>query len=199
MRWPTAPPASAARRRPVHVGPVLDHPLAPSPASPRRAAPAELGTRPPTSAARFCHSRSGAVQLRVARSSWLDPLEVVGVDRLFELPDLLNDSTCAFSFGQLANPYCRAIWNWASVIDFAPPALKRSLAWSFRCRRSGCSGSERVAPWRLVDMATFFHRVARCPHDGLKEGSQDSGKQVGFYPFRGPDASRTLGQSYQIP
>ncbi len=37
-------------------------------------------------------------------------------------------STCAFSFGQLANPYCRAIWNCASVTDFAPPLLSRSLA-----------------------------------------------------------------------
>ena len=33
---------------------------------------------------------------------------------------------------------------------------------------------------------------ARCPHDGPKEGSHgDAGRQVGFYPFRGPDASCT--------
>ena len=41
-------------------------------------------------------------------------------------------------------------------------------------------------------MATFFPCGARCPHDGLKEGSHViSDKQVGFYPFRGPDASCT--------
>jgi hypothetical protein len=33
---------------------------------------------------------------------------------------------------------------------------------------------------------------AHCPHIGLKEGSQESiANRVGFYPFRGPDASLT--------
>ena len=39
--------------------------------------------------------------------------------------------------------------------------------------------------------------MARCPHDGLKEGSQNlNDRQVGFYPFRGPDAPFALRQSY---
>ena len=51
------------------------------------------------------------------------------------------------------------------------------------------SGSGRGASVGSIDMATSFHRNARCPHIGLKEGSRDFAEEVGFYPFRGPDAS----------
>jgi hypothetical protein len=48
-------------------------------------------------------------------------------------------------------------------------------------------------------MATSFHWNARRPHIGLKEGSKFYRKQVGFYPFRGPDAPWTLVSLYPGP
>src|SRR5918995_6122271 len=68
-------------------------------------------------------------------------------------------------------------------MDFAVPAFTRSLAWSLRCRRLGRSGRGRGVPWGSVGMATSFHRSARCPHIGLKEGSRELLRTGGLLPF----------------
>ena len=47
--------------------------------------------------------------------------------------------------------------------------------------------------WNRSAWRPPFIASARCPHIGLKEGSAKLVLQkVGFYPFRGPDASSTL-------
>jgi hypothetical protein len=46
-------------------------------------------------------------------------------------------------------------------------------------------------------MATSFHGVARCPRDGLKEGSRNHFKTtMGFCPFRGPAAFAIASGKY---
>src|ERR1700674_4496467 len=83
-----------------------------------------------------------------------------------------DDSTNTFSFGQLGNPYDRAILNCASAIEFAACVLSRSFACFLRWRRFGRTGSEREGVSEPLDNATSFHRRPAVRTVGLKEGLQ---------------------------
>ena len=123
------------------------------------------------------------MQRLVARHHGYDAIDVVGIDGLLELPDLLQGVEGALSFRPLANPQRRAILNCASAVDAAAPASSRSLAWSFKWRRLGRSGGGRDASGCSIDLATSFHRNARCPHIGLKECGKDVTLTGGLLPF----------------
>src|SRR5262249_28674381 len=88
------PVERGAHERPVaplmHVRPVLDHPL--------RYLQSLWARRSPRDTA-FCHpgerpilaiAERSPVQRRVASHEYFDALDVIGVDRLLELPDLLD-------------------------------------------------------------------------------------------------------------
>ena len=92
-----------AHQRPVaalmHVGAVLDHP-------PRHREPCFTGRHArhaafgdPRERPVLAVAQRSAVELRVARHHLLDPLEVVGVDGLLELPDGLQRFDVGFELG----------------------------------------------------------------------------------------------------
>ena len=55
----------------------------------------------------------------------------------------------------------------------AVPAFKQVLGLILQMAQIGTFGKRARRPCGSVDMATSFHRSARCPHIGLKEGSRD--------------------------
>ena len=132
-----------------------------------------------------------AVELRVARHEALDLLQIVGVDGQLELPGELQRFDVRLELGPAREAVLPGDLELRLASDSAWPALKRSLAWSLRWRRSGFSGScARVLRSAWTWQPSFRGRPVSARR-AERRFVWLCGKQVGFYPFRGPGASCT--------
>ena len=77
----------------VHVRSVLDHPFRHGQSRRTGRLPRHAAFGNPRERPIFAVAKRSTVQRRVARHHGLDAIDVVGVDRLLELPDLLEGST----------------------------------------------------------------------------------------------------------
>jgi hypothetical protein len=180
----------------MHVGPVLDHP-------PRHREPRFTGGHPrhaafgdPRQRPILAVTQRRAMELRVASHHLLDPLEVVRVDRLLELPDGLQRFDVGFELG----PARKAILAGnlklcvgqrrrltcseqvlGLILEMPQVGMLGKLA-----RRSlrGARHGNLLSVWRPVSARRAERRFVSMPD-----------RQVGFYPFRGPDASCTQTES----
>ena len=123
------------------------------------------------------------MQRRVARHHGLDAIDVVGVDSLLELPDLLEGVDVSLELRPARKPVETRDLELRIGDRCRGAGLEQVLGLVLQMAEIGRSGSGRVVPGGSVDMATSFHRNARCPHIGLKEGGEDLMLTGGLLPF----------------
>ena len=111
---------------------------------------------------------------RVARHHGLDAIDVVGVDSLLELPDLLEGIDVSLELRPTRKPVETRDLELRIGERCRRASLEQVLGLVLQMAKIGAIGKWA---WCLgcgsVDIATSFHRSARCPHIGLKEGRGD--------------------------
>ena len=168
----------------VHVRPVIEHPGRHGEPLRARCLPGHAAFGNPRERPVFAIAQRSPVQRRVAGHQGLDPIEVVGVDRLLELPDLLQ----RVNVGLEPRPAREAVEARDLELRVGDrrrgACLEQVLGLVLQVAEIRAVREEDVILLRgSIGMATSFQRNARCPHIGLKEGGDDWTTTGGLLPF----------------
>ncbi len=136
------------------------------------------------------------MQRRIALHEGFDTLEVVGIDGLFELPDLLERIDVDLQLWPARKPIATSNLELRVGKRHSTAALEQILGLIFQMSEIGTIGERTrcvLGMGRHSDLLSL-HRPSSA-HRAERRFAKFNCKQVGFYPFRGPDASFTLRAS----
>src|SRR5690349_8564362 len=184
----------------VDIRPVIHHPFRHCEPLGTRCLPRYTAFSDPSEWAILSVAQRSAVQNRVASHEVFDALEIVGVDGLLELADFLQGVNMSFELGPTVEAVETSDFELRSGERFCLTGLDKVLSLILQVAKIGAFGKQSFTkperkglPGRIGRHATSFHqkRPLSAFRAERRFAKMDC-KWVGFCPFRGPDASRTL-------
>jgi hypothetical protein len=175
----------------VNVGPMIDHPFGHCESRGTRRPPRDATLRDPSEGPVFTVAKRSPKQSRVASHEVLDAIEIICVDGLLELADLLEGIDMTLELRPTGEPIETGDLELRVSERVRTTGFEEILGLLLQVAKIGTFGKRAKLLRESADMRPPLLKAPVVRISGRKKVRKDGGKQVGFYPFRGPDASLT--------